>query len=80
MCWWHQTSPLSHFTQTLTCSRQTDDGRVTLSGNRLIRTTTNGRDETELSDEATLDAYGDLFGIELAHVPLVRGGGGRERA
>jgi N-hydroxyarylamine O-acetyltransferase len=31
MCWWHQSSPKSHFTRSLTCSLPTADGRVTLS-------------------------------------------------
>ncbi|MEV2212545.1 arylamine N-acetyltransferase [Streptomyces sp. NPDC050997] len=31
--WWHSTSPASHFTQSLVCSRVTEDGgRITLSG------------------------------------------------
>jgi N-hydroxyarylamine O-acetyltransferase len=30
-CWWQQTSPDSHFARSLTCSRLTESGRVTLS-------------------------------------------------
>ena len=34
--WWHGTSPLSHFTRSLVCSRVTEDGgRITLSGRRF---------------------------------------------
>lgn len=38
MCHFHQTSPESHFTRNLICSRATTDGRITLSGMRFIRT------------------------------------------
>src|SRR5262249_62398625 len=37
-CWWHQTSPRSHFTQSSVCSLLTEQGRVTLSEGVLIRT------------------------------------------
>jgi N-hydroxyarylamine O-acetyltransferase len=39
MCRFHQTSPESHFTQNIICSRVTEDGRITLSDMRLITTT-----------------------------------------
>lgn len=38
MCRFHQTSPESHFTRNLICSRVTADGRITLSDMRLITT------------------------------------------
>ena len=44
--WWHSTSPASHFTQSLVCSRVTEDGgRITLSGrsSRSPRRTATGR-------------------------------------
>jgi len=54
MCRYHQTSPESHFTQSRICSRATVEGRLTLSGMRLI-TTSNGdgqvRQERTLSSE-----------------------------
>ncbi len=37
-CWYQQTSPASHFTQGLTCSRLTESGRITLADHLLIRT------------------------------------------
>jgi N-hydroxyarylamine O-acetyltransferase len=71
-CWYQQTSPQSHFTRSLTCSRLTgDDGRVTLSGNRFIRTTAAGRDERTLTDAEALEAYRTEFGIELSRLPVV---------
>ncbi|WP_405972008.1 arylamine N-acetyltransferase [Streptomyces sp. NBC_00988] len=73
--WWHSTSPASHFTQSLVCSRLTDDGgRVTLSGRGLTVTGVDGtRDVRELTtDEEVLAAYRERFGIELGVVPTVR--------
>lgn len=64
---WQQTSPDSHFTRSRLASLLTPTGRVTLSGNRLITTTQDRRDEAELADEAALrDALADHFGIVLA--------------
>lgn len=71
--WWHTTSPESHFTRSVVCSLATMDGRVSLSGNRLITTRGTGRDERELdTDEEVLTAYREQFGITLDRVPVVR--------
>jgi len=68
MCRYHQTSPLSHFTQAPVCSLATEDGRMTLSGMRLI-TTSAGKARIERT-LATQDEYADVlreqFGIRLA--------------
>lgn len=65
MCRFHQTSPESHFTRAPLCSLLMREGRVTLSGSRLIHTRGGERTERELSgaDEyaAALDEH---FGIE----------------
>ena len=45
-CWWQQTSPLSHFTQSTICSRLTPDGRVSISGRMLIQTQARDPDRT----------------------------------
>ena len=69
-CWWHQTSPESHFTRSFTCSLPTATGRVTLSDRLLITTTDGVRTETELgSDDEVLAAYRTHFGFELARLP-----------
>jgi N-hydroxyarylamine O-acetyltransferase len=69
-CWWQQTSPQSHFTQGTICSRLTDDGRVSISGRSLIRTSGGERSEQQLAgDDAVLAAYRDCFGIILDRVP-----------
>ncbi|MFJ2156763.1 arylamine N-acetyltransferase [Streptomyces sp. NPDC087856] len=73
--WWHSTSPASHFTQSLVCSRLLEDGgRITLSGRTLTETDEEGaRDVRELTtDEEVLEVYRDRFGIELGSVPEVR--------
>ncbi|MFF7973257.1 arylamine N-acetyltransferase [Streptomyces sp. NPDC007905] len=73
--WWHSTSPQSHFTRSLVCSRVTEDGgRITLSGRALTTTAPDGRKETrELgTDEEVLSVYRERFGIALSRVPTVR--------
>ncbi|MFE2376631.1 arylamine N-acetyltransferase [Streptomyces sp. NPDC059398] len=69
--WYHRTSPASHFTRSLICSRLSDHGRITLSGDKLITTTHGERHERELgSDAAVLAAYRDHFGLEFDRVPV----------
>jgi N-hydroxyarylamine O-acetyltransferase len=71
-CWWQQTSPQSHFTQSLMCSLTTESGRVTLSGAKLIHTVDGERREHLLDGDAdVLDAYRTYFGISLDQVPTV---------
>lgn len=67
MCLFHQTSPDSHFTKAPLCSLATADGRVTLSGMRLITTTRQGgREEVEVSSN---DEFAQLlrahFGMDM---------------
>ncbi|MET8225082.1 arylamine N-acetyltransferase [Streptomyces sp. NPDC005301] len=74
--WWHSTSPESHFTQSLVCSRVTEDGgRITLSGRVFTVTGVDGTKEvSELgTDEEVLGVYRERFGMELGRVPVVRG-------
>ncbi len=69
-CWWQQTSPRSHFTRSVICSRLTEDGRISISGRKLIRTGQGQRTEENLpDDQAVLAAYRDHFGINLSTVP-----------
>jgi N-hydroxyarylamine O-acetyltransferase len=71
-CWWHSTSPKSHFTRSLVCSRLTTTGRITLSGRVLIETIDGERTERALGpdDRDVLDAYREHFGILLDKVPV----------
>jgi N-hydroxyarylamine O-acetyltransferase len=72
-CWWHRTSPKSHFTRSLVCTMPTGAGRVTNSDRTLIITGDDGkREETLDGDAAVLDAYRRYFGITLDTVPRVR--------
>lgn len=69
-CWWQCTSPESHFTQNVVCSRLTDEGRVTLTGDQLITTDAAGRHSEEIaSDEQLLALLRERFGIELEKAP-----------
>ncbi|MFI5821034.1 arylamine N-acetyltransferase [Streptomyces rishiriensis] len=73
--WWHSTSPESHFTRSLICSRLTEDGgRITLSGRRLKVTAADGvsRENELTDDEEVLQTYRERFGITLERVPTVR--------
>ena len=66
MCTFHQTSSESHFTQNKICSLPVKDGRITISGMKLI-TTLNGKTETrELeSDEEVKLVLKTHFNIVL---------------
>jgi N-hydroxyarylamine O-acetyltransferase len=71
-CWWQTTSPDSHFTRDVICSRLTRDGRVSIAGHTLIITENGSRAEQQLTDdEALLAAYREHFGIILDTVPRV---------
>lgn len=66
MCHYHQTSPESHFTQNRICSRATPEGRITLSGMKLIVTRNDHREESELaSEDEWAKALQQYFDIEL---------------
>ena len=66
MCSYHQTSPESHFTQNRICTRATPDGRITLSGMKMIVTRDGGREEKMLvSEEERQHVLQQFFGIRL---------------
>lgn len=63
---WQQSSPQSHFTRSRVASLLTPEGRLTLSGNRLITTTHGRREESELPNEHAVRAtLADCFRIVL---------------
>jgi N-hydroxyarylamine O-acetyltransferase len=67
MCHFHQTSPESHFTKNHVCSKALPDGRITISGMRLIMTKYGVREETVLSKREELrECLRQQFGIEFA--------------
>jgi N-hydroxyarylamine O-acetyltransferase len=51
MCLYHQTSPDSHFTQKRLCSLPTEEGRITLSGDKLRITNKESVTEYDLASE-----------------------------
>lgn len=64
---YQQNSPESGFTQRRVCTIATSEGRVTLSGMRLIVTKTGLRSESVLSGKAELHAcLRERFGVEFA--------------
>jgi N-hydroxyarylamine O-acetyltransferase len=64
MCVYHQTSPDSPFTRQRLCTIATLDGRVTLSGTRLIRSRGDTREEETLADDRRDGSVlRDLFGL-----------------
>ena len=67
MCRYHQTSPQSHFTRSRVCSRATEEGRVTLSGMRLIITSKDGarRERTLAGEEEYAAALRQHFGVVI---------------
>ena len=69
MCRFHQTSPESHFTKGVICSRTTLEGRITLSDLRLITTGPQQlRDERTLTSREEYDqVLREEFGIVMKH-------------
>ncbi|MEC4014809.1 arylamine N-acetyltransferase family protein [Streptomyces sp. H27-D2] len=71
--WWHRTSPKSGFTKGLVCTRITPEGRITLTGRKLVTTVAGERSERMLGTDAeVLAAYREHFGISLDRVPEPR--------
>ncbi|HEY0553144.1 MAG TPA: arylamine N-acetyltransferase [Thermoanaerobaculia bacterium] len=71
MCHFHQTSPDSHFTQNRICSLATPDGRLSLSGRRLITTRGGEKQELELADESEVaEVLRERFGVVRATLPF----------
>ena len=66
MCRYHQTSPESPFTQKRVCTRATVDGRITVTGMRLIVTDKGEKQEREfVSNEEWTAALREHFGVDL---------------
>ncbi|MEU5080031.1 MULTISPECIES: arylamine N-acetyltransferase family protein [Streptomyces] len=70
MTWWLRSSEDSPFLARQVCTLPTAEGRVTLAGRTLTRTTGAEKTKEHLADDtALLAAYRTVFGIELASVP-----------
>jgi len=73
MSWYQTHSPVPHFSRSTICSRQTPEGRVSISGGTLIRTEHGIRTETALPDDAALaEAYADHFDVVLTAAEVDR--------
>jgi N-hydroxyarylamine O-acetyltransferase len=65
-CQWQQTSPHSHFVQQRICTLPTQEGRITLSDLKLIRTEHGKREERLLQNEDEWRAaLAEHFGVRL---------------
>lgn len=68
-CEYHQTSPDSTFTQRVVATRALEDGRVTVTRDRVILRQAKNRSETPLADERSWnEALARHFGIHLETV------------
>jgi N-hydroxyarylamine O-acetyltransferase len=66
MCRYHQSSPDSHFTKKRMCTIAREDGRITLSGLKLIENTDKVKREIELKNEKEFEEkLKEYFGIEV---------------
>ncbi len=66
MCHYQQTSPESTFTKKMICSKATPNGRITLSGNRLIHTRHGEREKIDLTGSEEINtSLKAHFGITL---------------
>lgn len=66
MCHYHQTSPLSHFTQNRLCSLATEEGRITVSGNDLKIKTKQETQKLPLKNEQEFEQIlWEFFQIKL---------------
>jgi N-hydroxyarylamine O-acetyltransferase len=64
MCPYHQTSPLSHFTQGKICTIATAEGRKRLTWGKFMQSSRDGRERETVIDEARfLDLLEKEFGI-----------------
>jgi N-hydroxyarylamine O-acetyltransferase len=65
-CHYQQTSPESHFTRQRICTLPTQNGRITLSDLKFIRTVGQAREEHELnSEDEWRSVLKESFGVQL---------------
>lgn len=65
MCHYHQTSPDSPFTRKRVCSLATPEGRITVTGDKLIETRRGVREERVVQKEEWQAILRDRFGVNL---------------
>lgn len=69
MCHYHQTSPDSHFTRKQVCSLATPEGRITVTGDKMIETAGGVRKEQGLQENEWPTVLSKKFGIRLPTAP-----------
>lgn len=65
MCWYHQSSPASFFTQGTIVTLPVPGGRSTLRNRHLIETTASGRYERDVDEAEWWDLLHQRFGLQL---------------
>jgi len=66
MCYYNQTSPLSHFTQNRFCSLPTKNGRITVTGSKIKITELDRVTELPVSNDAEfVNALREYFHIQI---------------
>ncbi|MDA3644125.1 arylamine N-acetyltransferase [Saccharopolyspora indica] len=70
--WWYENCPSSPFRKSLFCTRESENGRITLRGNLLTRTGKEHREKVLLiGDSEIRKAYQEHFGITLDRLPPI---------
>ncbi|SDP97275.1 arylamine N-acetyltransferase family protein [Lentzea jiangxiensis] len=62
-CWWHQTSPESHFRKGPMATRATPGGRITVTDRKVVVTENGRKTSTDVEDPAA--AFREHFAIEF---------------
>ncbi len=57
MCLYHQISPNSHFTQKIVCTKATENGRITITKEKLKITEEKNKKEVPINNEENFKAY-----------------------
>lgn len=69
--WWYRTAPDSPFLEDLFCSLPTEDGRITLKGDRLTVAEGGERHTEDLTNSSAIfAAYRKHFGFDLDRLPV----------
>jgi N-hydroxyarylamine O-acetyltransferase len=65
MCRYHQTSPQSHFTQKVICSKAVESGRISLSNLKFIQTVNGIKEQKEITENEFYSLLKSYFNISL---------------
>ncbi len=65
MCRYHQTSPESHFTQKVICSKANKSGRISLSNLKLIKTVNGLKEQKDITENEFISLLKSHFNVTL---------------